>query len=132
MSKPYVDHIGIIVDNLERSIALFNAIFGLHPSKIKELPQVGLRVAHMQAQNIEIELIQYTKINSFGQKVMGEQKGVNHLSLRVENMQNGLKNCEEKGLKVMEGFPMKGSHGRVAFFDPDTTQGVLIEICESQ
>jgi methylmalonyl-CoA epimerase len=131
MNQPYVDHIGVIVENLDQSIALFEALFDLHPSEIKELPEAGLRVVHLQAQNIEIELIQYTGVHSFGQKVMGPDRGVNHLSVRVKDIQSALKDCEEKGLKVMEGFPRKGSHGQVAFFDPETTQDILLEIGES-
>lgn len=132
MNQPYVDHIGIIVENLDQSIELFEALFDLRPSKIKDLPEAGLRVAHLQAHNIEIELIQYTGADTFGQKVMGREKGVNHLSVRVKDIRKALKDCTQKGLKLMDGFPRQGSHGQVAFFEPDTTQGILFEICESK
>jgi methylmalonyl-CoA epimerase len=132
MNQPYVDHIGIIVDNLDRSIALFEALFDLGPSKIKDLPEAGLRVAHLPARNIEIELIQYTGPDTFGEKVMGGKRGINHLSVRVKDMGKALNECAQKGLTVMDGFPREGSHGRVAFLDPDTTQGILLEMCESQ
>jgi hypothetical protein len=35
-----------------------------------------------------------------------------------------------KGLKVMAGFPRKGAHGRVAFFEPERELGFLMEICQ--
>jgi hypothetical protein len=89
-------------------------------------------VAHFHAQNIEIELIQYTTEDTFGQKVMGPEKGINHLSVRVKDIRKALKDCQHKGLKVMEGFPREGSHGQVAFFEPHTTEGILLEICESE
>jgi hypothetical protein len=31
---------------------------------------------------------------------------------------------------MIEGCPRKGAHGRIAFFHPETTEGVLIELCE--
>jgi methylmalonyl-CoA epimerase len=132
MNRPHIDHIGIIVENLERSTKLFEDLFHLRPSKIRDLPEAGLRVAHLQAQNIEIELIQYTGVDTFGQKVMGGQRGVNHLSVRVKDMQSALEECAQKGLTVMDGFPRQGSHGQVAFFDPESTQGILLEMCESE
>ena len=132
MNQPYIDHIGIIVESLDRSVQLFEALFHLRPSKIKELPEAGLRVAHLQAQNIEIELIQYSGVDTFGQKVMGRERGINHLSVRVKDIERALKDSAQKGLKVMEGFPREGSHGQVAFFDPDSTQGILLEMCESE
>jgi methylmalonyl-CoA/ethylmalonyl-CoA epimerase len=132
MNQAYVDHIGIVVENLDRSIELFESLFGLRPSKIKDLPEAGLRVAHLQAQNVEIELLQYTGGNTFGQKVMGGERGINHLSVRVKDIQRALKDSAQKGAKVIDGFPREGSHGQVAFFDPDSTQGILLEICESK
>lgn len=130
MKRPYVDHLGIIVDNLDQAIELFERMFDLKPSKIKEMADVGLRVACLKAENIDIELIQYTSEENFGKRVMGPEKGVNHISINVEDMDAVLRDLEEKGIKTKEGFPRAGSHGLVAFFEPDTTEGILLEVCE--
>lgn len=130
MKRPYVDHFGIIVDNLEQAIELFERMFDLKPSKIKEMADVGLRIARLKAENIDIELIQYTSEENFGKRVMGPEKGLNHISINVEDMGVVLRDLEEKGIKTKEGFPRAGSHGLVAFFEPDTTEGILLEVCE--
>lgn len=130
MKRPYVDHLGIIVDNLDQAIELFERMFDLKPSKIKEMADVGLKVARLKAENIDIELIQYTSEENFGKKVMGPEKGVNHISINVEDMNTVLRDLEEKGIKTKEGFPRAGSHGLVAFFEPDTTEDILLEVCE--
>jgi len=130
MKRPYVDHLGIIVDNLDQAIELFECMFDLKPSKIKEMADVGLRIARLKAENIDIELIQYTSEENFGKRVMGPEKGVNHISIKVEDMDAVLRDLEEKGIKTKEGFPRAGSHGLVAFFEPDTTEGILLEVCE--
>ena len=130
MKRPYVDHLGIIVDNLDQAIELFERMFDLKPSKIKEMADVGLRIARLKAENIDIELIQYTSEENFGKRVMGLEKGVNHISINVEDMDAVLRDLEEKGIKTKEGFPRAGSHGLVAFFEPDTTEGILLEVCE--
>ncbi|NQT55247.1 MAG: VOC family protein [Desulfobacteraceae bacterium] len=130
MKRPYVDHLGIIVDNLDQAIELFERMFDLKPSKIKEMADVGLRIARLKAENIDIELIQYTSEENFGKRVMGPEKGVNHISINVEDMDAVLRDLEEKGIKTKEGFPRAGSHGLVAFFEPDTTEGILLEVCE--
>ncbi len=58
MSAPTIDHIGIIVQNLERSVAMFERLFHLKSSKIQDMPDVGLRIAQLNAANINIELLQ--------------------------------------------------------------------------
>ncbi len=133
MTLPTIDHLGIVVENLDKAVEMFEDFFKMKPTKVTELTDVGLKIAHLEARNIELELIQYTGEEAgFGRRVMGDQKGVNHLSIRVEDTDNAVKTFREQGLKVMEGFPRTGSHGRVAFFEPETTHEILLEICESR
>jgi methylmalonyl-CoA/ethylmalonyl-CoA epimerase len=127
-----VDHIGIIVRDLDHTLALWEKLFALKPTIIHDMPEVGLRIAHLRAQNVEIELLQYTTEESFGREVMGSNPGVNHLSIRVDGVDDSVQDYESKGVMVKEGFPRQGSHGRIAFFEPETTDGILIEICEQE
>ena len=131
MNATTIDHIGIIVEDLERSIAMFKHLFHLESAKIKEMPDLDLKIAHLKAANISIELLQYTgEGESLAKKTMGMKPGINHLSIRVGDIKNSLTALEDKGLNIMEGFPREGSHGQVAFFEPEATEGVLLEVCE--
>lgn len=133
MTLPNIDHIGIIVDDLEKAVDMFEHLFQMKPAKVTELAEVGLRIAHLEARNIGIELIQYTGDgDDFGRRVMGPGTGINHMSIQVEDADSAVKDLQVKGLRVMEGFPRTGSHGRVAFFEPETTRNILLEICESR
>ncbi len=130
MSRVYVDHMGIIVEDLERSLALFERLFGLKPTTIKEMDELGLRVAHLNAENVGIELIQYTgEGENFGKKVMGPKPGMNHFSVKVEDVAQTVGRFQDEGLQVMDGFPREGSHGQVAFFEPESTEQILLEVC---
>ena len=131
MTIPRIDHIGIIVEDIEKSVKLFEQRFGLKLAGTKEMPDVGLRIAQIIAENVRIELIQYMGEDSnFGKEVMGTRGGLNHISIGVENIQGTLNSLQNKGLKIIEGFPRQGSHGMVAFFEPETTEGILLELCE--
>lgn len=126
-----VEHIGIVVENLERSLKLFEDLLGLEAAEIQEMDEVGLRVASLQAENIRIELLQYTSGgDDFGRRVMGSSAGYNHIAVQVEEMGPALEQWLSAGARIQEGFPRSGSHGEVAFFEPDSTEGLLLEICE--
>ena len=130
MNAPHIDHIGIIVADLEAAIERLGALFGGVPV-IKELAEVGLRVAVFRAANITVELLQYSGTNdAFARRVMGERLGLNHVSARVEDLERSLAKLRAAGLEPMEGFPRQGAHGRVAFFEPDALTGLLFEICQ--
>jgi methylmalonyl-CoA epimerase len=130
VSRTHIDHIGIIVADLDQAVARLGPLFGAAPA-IKELAEVGLRVAEFQAANVTVELLQYTgKNDAFARRVMGERLGLNHISARVADVERSLAELRAAGLRPMEGFPRQGAHGRVAFFEPDAATGLLFEICQ--
>lgn len=130
MSATHIDHIGIVVADLEAAMARLAPLFGAAPA-VKELADVGLRVAEYRAANVTIELLQYTSEGaSFARSVMGSRLGLNHISARVESVERALAELGAAGLRPMEGFPRQGAHGRVAFFEPDGVTGLLFEICQ--
>ena len=65
------------------------------------------------------------------ERVVRGQKGViNHLCFEVDDLGAAIQDFERTGAKLVEGCPRPGAHGRIAFFYPETTEGVLIELCE--
>lgn len=130
MSAPHIDHIGILVADLEAAVERLAPLFGGSP-RTKELAEVGLRVAEFRCANVTVELLQYTgKNDAFARRVMGERLGLNHVSARVEDLEGAMRELKAQGLSPMEGFPRQGAHGRVAFFEPDAVTGLLFEICQ--
>ena len=133
MNKPVINHIGIIVADLDAGIAMFERLFRAGPSSVKEMPEVGLKIAVFSAANVAIELLQYTGTNDeLAKRAMGEAPGVNHISLGVETLADTIAGLKASGIEVMDGFPRQGAHGTVAFFEPGSTGGVLIEACEPE
>ena len=79
-----------------------------------------------------IELLQYTEGGDpeFARRVMGSRLGLNHVSARVDEFERSVSELSAAGFKPMPGFPRRGAHGRVAFFEPDAVTGLLFEICQ--
>jgi methylmalonyl-CoA/ethylmalonyl-CoA epimerase len=123
-----VDHIGIIVADLDAAVAKLGVLFG--EAKRKELPDVGLRIAEFHAQNVTIELLEYASNADFARRVMGERIGLNHLSLAVRDADRSIDELKRAGFRPMAGFPRQGAHGRVAFFEPESASGLLFEVCQ--
>ena len=62
--------------------------------------------------------------------VRGQKGTLNHLCFEVDDLDASIRDFERNGAKMIEGCPRPGAHGRIAFFYPETTEGVLIELCE--
>lgn len=131
MTAPTIDHIGILVADLDSALERLKPLFGA-PAQVKEIADAGLRVAEFHASNVTIELLQYTGEARFARRVMGERLGLNHVSARVDDLEHSLAALRAAGFKPMEGFPRQGAHGRVAFFEPDAVSGLLFEICQPE
>ena len=126
---PRVDHIGVLVPDLESAVAKFCRLLEGLPPVRRDLPEVGLRIAEFQTENLNIELIAYDGPAEFARRVMGNDIGINHLTIQVENVGDAVAKLTDAGLRVQEGFPRPGAHGMVAFFQRDDTTGLLLEVC---
>jgi methylmalonyl-CoA/ethylmalonyl-CoA epimerase len=102
MKPSHIEHIGIAVTNLEKSIELYEKILGQQCNNIEEVPDQKVRTAFFKIGQTRIELL--------------EEK---------------IKYAERKGIQLINSVPRKGvDNMNIAFLNPKSTGGVLMEICE--
>ncbi len=131
MSAPRIDHIGIVVDELEPAIAAMARMLPGAPLRRRSVPDAGLEVAEFHAENLIVELLRYTdRGDGFGRSVMGPAPGVNHLSLSVPDLDAALAGLRAEGIEPLPGFPRRGAHGRIAFLPRDGVTGLRFELCQ--
>jgi methylmalonyl-CoA/ethylmalonyl-CoA epimerase len=125
-------HIGIIVEDLDQTIKKFEG-FGLKCTEVIEKKEDGMRIAFFPIGDTLIEFLNFSPDKGWDpfHTVVRSQKGaINHLCFEVDDLEAAIRDFEKNGAKMVEGSPRAGAHGRVAFFYPETTEGVLIEICQ--
>jgi len=60
-------------------------------------------------------------------------EGIQHIALRVDNIENAIADLMAKGVKMIDEKPRIGAGGaKIAFLHPKSTKGVLLEICEHE
>ena len=126
-------HIAITVDDFEKAVNQFKG-FGLDCKEIKEDKRIDLLAGFLSIGDTSIELLHHTKPDTgddhISSIVRGQKGAVNHLCFEVDDLDASIREFERNGAKIIEGCPRPGAHGRIAFFYPETTSGVLIELCE--
>jgi methylmalonyl-CoA epimerase len=126
------DHIGVIVENLQKSMDSLAHFFELECREVMEIKDAGIRIAFYPLGSGQMELIEFQKpIDGVDPIVTRPRAGVQHVAFQVDDFQQTLKTLTAKGLKLVKGFPRTGAHGQVAFFYPTEGLDLLIEICES-
>jgi len=126
-----IHHIGIIVEDFEAKIKKFEG-FGLRRSELIE-KQDGSKLAFFPIGDTLMELINYPPRKEWDYLttvVRSHKDVVNHICFEVDDMDAAIRDFEKNGARLVEGSPQAGATGRIAFFHPETTAGVLIELCE--
>jgi methylmalonyl-CoA/ethylmalonyl-CoA epimerase len=126
-----VDHVGIIVENLDQALKIYSNTFGLNCVERREIEDVGLRVAVLEAGKVFVELLEYRNLDSEMVKALrGDRKGLNHICYEVEQFDEVLRKLETAEFQLIPGFPRKGVRGRIAFLVPPHSPDERIEILE--
>jgi len=134
MEVTHIEHIGIAVENLEQSIAFYENVMGLKCYGIEEVQDQKVRTAIFKVGDTKIELLESTSPDGpIGKFVEKKGQGMHHIAFAVKNIEDSLKNAEEKGVKLIDTTPRNGAEGlSIGFLHPKSTNGVLTELCEDK
>jgi methylmalonyl-CoA/ethylmalonyl-CoA epimerase len=127
-----IDHLGIAVSNLEEAKNLYENVFGLKVSEIEEVDEQKVKVAFIPIGESKFELLESTQPDGpIAKYIEKKGQGVQHVALRVDNINKAIANMKEKGIRVLDEKPRYGAGGaKIAFLHPKDTGGILIELCE--
>lgn len=129
-----IDHVAIIVRNIEQALMFYRDTLGIMPSEIKEVPTEQVRIAFLPMGGpggSEIELIEPTSADSSLSRFLAKRgEGLHHVCLEVENIDAALREMQEKGAAVLDQEPRLAAEGRAIFLHPKGTNGVLLELIE--
>ncbi len=128
-----IDHIAIVVPNVEEAAEFYEDTLGLSVAHVEEVAGQGVIVAFMPAGRSEIELVEPIAEDSSVARFLGKHgPGIHHICLEVDDLEATLARLKEKGVRLIDETPTIGSGGkRVAFIHPKSTFGVLVELYET-
>lgn len=128
-----IEHIGIAVKNLEESNSLFAKLFGVEHYKIEAVESEHVNTSFFQMGESKIELLEATDPESPIAKFIEKKgEGIHHLAFEVDDILTSMKRMESEGFMLLNKEPKKGADNKlVCFLHPKSTNGVLIELCQS-
>ncbi|RVT78308.1 methylmalonyl-CoA epimerase [Flavobacterium sufflavum] len=128
-----IDHIGIAVKDIVASNALFEKLLGVSNYKTEEVESEGVLTSFFKSETSKIELLAATNSDSPIAKFLEKKgEGIHHIAFEVENIQEEVQRLKEEGFLVLNEIPKKGADNKlVVFLHPKSTNGVLIELCQS-
>lgn len=127
-----IEHIGIAVENLEKSNELFAKLFNTKHYKIEEVASEGVKTSFFKVGSNKIELLEATKRESPIVKFLEKKgEGVHHIAFAVNDIVSEMQRLKNEGFILLNEKPKKGADNKlVAFLHPKSSNGVLIELCQ--
>jgi len=127
-----VHHIGIAVADLDATVELYRAAFGIHEWERVELPERHMEVAVCRVGDTLIELMMPTSEQAAFATFLRERgEGLHHLAFQVSELEPALRTLQDRGIRLIDAHGRPGLHDScVAFIHPKALHGVLAELVQ--
>jgi methylmalonyl-CoA/ethylmalonyl-CoA epimerase len=127
-----IDHIAVIVDDLQGALAFWQGALGLDLADLEEVPAERSQVAFLPAGGCEIELVKPTTDDSGLARYLEKRgPGMHHVCLEVDDLEGMLAQLKAKGIQLINETPVSGKGGvKYAFVHPKSAGGVMVELYE--
>jgi methylmalonyl-CoA/ethylmalonyl-CoA epimerase len=128
-----IDHIGIAVKNLTDSNDLFQKLLGREHYKIETVEREQVATSFFQIGESKIELLEATGPDSPIAKFIEKRgEGIHHIAFEVADIRAEIERLEGEGFVALNREPKRGADNKwVAFLHPKSSNGVLVELCQS-
>jgi methylmalonyl-CoA/ethylmalonyl-CoA epimerase len=126
-----VNHLGIIVEDLDEAVRSFTEHLGLTLDHIEPYGD-ELEIAFLPCGDTLVELIEpRTQAGSNADYLKEHGPGIQHVAFEVGDLEAALSELAEHGVKPLGDAPLPGADStRIAFLEPQAFGGILVELCE--
>jgi methylmalonyl-CoA/ethylmalonyl-CoA epimerase len=129
-----IEHIGVVVKNLEDSVNRYTSLLGLKVKEIEEVNVEGnnVKVAFLPIGTANIELVTTTALTGLvGDFLREKGEGVHHIAVEVEDIYSEFERLRSQGVEFVWGKIINGSRGtKVAVIEQKELNGVYIELVQ--
>jgi methylmalonyl-CoA/ethylmalonyl-CoA epimerase len=128
-----IDHIGIAVRNMADSNELFRKLLGEAHYKVETVASEKVSTSFFKTGDSKIELLEASDPDSPIAKFIEKRgEGIHHIAFEVDDIVAEIQRLENEGFIPLNREPKRGADNKlVAFLHPKSSNGVLVELCQS-
>ena len=127
-----IDHIGIVVKDLDKAIATYSEGLGLAVKRVERSEEFQVKIAFIPVGEVLVELLEPIGPGRIQDFLDEHGEGLHHMCFRVGDIDKALEEVGGK-LTLRDRKPRPGGAGsRVAFLDPRSICNVETELVERE
>lgn len=125
-----IDHIGVAVKSLEKAEEFYTE--NLSIDILDREDHGDMTVSFLSVGDVKMELLQGLTPESVIEKFIERRgEGIHHIAFEVDDIESALGDLKKKGVSLIDQAPRSGAHNsRVAFLNPKSAHGILVELVE--
>ncbi len=126
-----VHHVGVVVRDIDRSLAFYRDTLGLPVHKLETIDDQGVRAALLALGDSEIELLQpVVADNGVARYLERRGEGLHHVCFEVDSIESEVEALKSRQVELIDQEPRIGLAGRICFLHPNAMDGTLVELCQ--
>jgi methylmalonyl-CoA epimerase len=131
MNVTGINHVAIVVHDLDEAIRTYRDELGLTVSKRLLMPEQEVEIAFLPVGDAAIELISPTTETSGVAKYLAKRgEGLHHICLEVADVRASLAELAARDVQLIHEEPIQAAEGLGFFVHPKAAHGVLIEFLQ--
>ena len=129
-----INHLGIATRGIDEALKFWADALGLDNVHTEIVEDQKVRVAMLPIGESRVELLEPTSDDSPISKFLEKRGGgIHHIAVEVDDIRAALSKLKEQGMRLIDEAPRVGAEGcLVAFVHPSSTQGVLLELVQTE
>ncbi len=126
-----IDHIGIVVKNLDKAIAVYSKALGLKVKAIERSKEFNVRIAFLPVGEVLVELLEPVGPGMIRDFLKKHGEGLHHICYSVSDLKKAMEKIAGKKILLRDKKPRPGGGGsKVAFLDPESIFNTETELVE--
>jgi methylmalonyl-CoA epimerase len=123
-----IDHVGIMVADLDAALRFYTETFGLTAGPIETHDPPPIRRCCLRLGDAELELIEARDPEQTMMRLLPHRvPGLYHVGLRVDDVDAEAARLRAHGVPLVDGI-REGGDMRIQYLHPDAAQGTMIEL----
>ncbi len=128
-----VHHVAVVGREMNAAVRFYRDVLGLELETVMPIPSDRVDIAFLPVGEVKVELVQPTDDTTGVARFLESRgEGFHHVCFEVPDLAEALTRLAIEGVELIDTAPRKGAEGPVAFLQPRSCHGVLVELIEAQ
>ena len=127
-----IEHIALAVEDLDAAIAHYRDVWGIEAVHRERVEDQGVDEVMLPVGDSYLQLLGATGPDTIVARFLKRRgEGLHHIAYEVDDLDGALATLKERGVHLIDEAPRHGARNQlVAFIDPKSNQGLLVELIQ--